>query len=786
MHFPMSIPSADTASILPFAAGARDASGGVVAANASAPGSVVGTFGEVFSEANAEAAAFYEMPPNAAEAWASVGAPPAAVPTTPFIMTVSVPPSSPSSAPELPEDVSSGNASSLSAEGQAAQPLLPQGQVPQQPTRYAATGNASPVVSAVPAGKKSPTILREGEVRARQDVPTAAAPHSPATKHPPTAAAPRATTAPAAGREALPTAFVPEAPVAVANSPVVADPAATDSIATPISSVATEESTISPANGVAAAVPSAPNRRETAPLPVARESAVKTESSIQARPSGVTSPSSAAPTPTLPSGSSVTRPAPEASAAPRRSAPTTIPAGAPANSTPSLRNIAEPAPQAMADGKVPAEEAEAREFAAVQVPGATQHGSPQIIASPQMPGSSASDSRRARISDTAPPAAVTVSSPRFATPADAPALVSVTSTVASPRRSYLFTETPPVPGQGLHAAAASARQLFAAAPAVGSATPVVSAESPRVATPTVSAEAPLPDASGLRTPIADTRQPFEVAPRLMPTPGRETAATAATAPNEAVGHPPAAEPAQQATFAAMRMPAGLVASLDVNPALKKVLDPKPQKVAEPMAAVGIDAAKSPSAMFSPSFSHRPQVDVSDNIAVAATTATTMDAPELPTFSSETVSGARRAVEAVITTVDRFTPRESSSVNLQFSVGGSDLTVRVEMRADTVHTSFRTDSPELRAALSHEWQAVQNLPVDRAVRFAEATFTPQPSAGEGDASAQQREQHARRSPEETPFTHRQSAPGGANASTTTAETPAPRIPLSTSLHLHTFA
>lgn len=80
--------------------------------------------------------------------------------------------------------------------------------------------------------------------------------------------------------------------------------------------------------------------------------------------------------------------------------------------------------------------------------------------------------------------------------------------------------------------------------------------------------------------------------------------------------------------------------------------------------------------------------------------------------------AHRAVESVLSTVDRLADAPRRSVELDFSVGEVELAVRVELRGEEVRTTFRTDSPELRAALSQEWQsAAASHQGERAVRFA---------------------------------------------------------------------
>lgn len=119
----------------------------------------------------------------------------------------------------------------------------------------------------------------------------------------------------------------------------------------------------------------------------------------------------------------------------------------------------------------------------------------------------------------------------------------------------------------------------------------------------------------------------------------------------------------------------------------------------------------------------PTLDSVVSVAPAVSTeAVAKDLP--PPATSAPVSAAHYAVETALAVADRATSSGQRSVSLQFSVSGVDLSVRVELRGDVVHTTFRTDSPELRNALAHEWQAVaSDGQSDRAQRLAEPVFTP---------------------------------------------------------------
>ena len=89
-----------------------------------------------------------------------------------------------------------------------------------------------------------------------------------------------------------------------------------------------------------------------------------------------------------------------------------------------------------------------------------------------------------------------------------------------------------------------------------------------------------------------------------------------------------------------------------------------------------------------------------------------------------VATVRATLVAVVTAIESLEHRASgaaSRVDLQFQVGGDKLGVRVEWREGTLHTFFRTDSTELRAALAHEWQSAMPPFVSRELNVAPPVF-----------------------------------------------------------------
>ena len=164
------------------------------------------------------------------------------------------------------------------------------------------------------------------------------------------------------------------------------------------------------------------------------------------------------------------------------------------------------------------------------------------------------------------------------------------------------------------------------------------------------------------------------------------------------------------------------------------------------------------------------------------------------FAAPPVSGAdlsllaHRAVDAVMTATEHLGTANRSTVRLQFSVGDANLSVQVELRAGQIHTTFRTDSSDLRSALASEWQAL-NGDSGRAVRladpiFAPATTTPD-NAGFGEGAAGQRQSGGRASAEnlQTSGSFSVAPRSGPAESAASERRPAPLRP---DLNLYTFA
>lgn len=160
------------------------------------------------------------------------------------------------------------------------------------------------------------------------------------------------------------------------------------------------------------------------------------------------------------------------------------------------------------------------------------------------------------------------------------------------------------------------------------------------------------------------------------------------------------------------------------------------------AGIGV-AQKDPTMLFTPhdtlSTVH-PAVPALVSAVAAAPQAAGAPAPE-PMPQLVAVSVARRAVETVTNVVEAQAVSKLQpvpSVQLKFKIGHEDLAVRVALRDGVVHTEFRTDSPELRAALQQEWKAVTAQP-ESALRYLEPVVSAASSQNGTNSFAQQQQQ-----------------------------------------------
>lgn len=153
------------------------------------------------------------------------------------------------------------------------------------------------------------------------------------------------------------------------------------------------------------------------------------------------------------------------------------------------------------------------------------------------------------------------------------------------------------------------------------------------------------------------------------------------------------------------------------------------------------------------------------------------------------SHAQRAIEAVFEAGERFTTEAQRAVKMDFSVSGEDLSVRVELQAGEVRTTFHTTSAELRSVLAHEWQVLAAGDPARSHRFADPIFSNDsaPTAGHGhggDNQGNHRGHEMNQPRERLEFSPRPPAAGAARGADLPANSSI-AVPL-TALRLHTFA
>jgi hypothetical protein len=229
---------------------------------------------------------------------------------------------------------------------------------------------------------------------------------------------------------------------------------------------------------------------------------------------------------------------------------------------------------------------------------------------------------------------------------------------------------------------------------------------------------------------------------------------------------------------------------------RNFVTPNGKQVTSRPQGLGTSVAKLTDAMSSAQSTNRsaPADFPPASLVLNRTTETSEVSSTSPALTPEATSTAHRAVEAVLTAAHRFSTGERQAVSLQFSVGDADLRVRVEMRADEVRATFRTDSAELRAALSHEWNSTNANAGERPFRLATPVFASNDasafSAASGDQASQQQQQQresaARQANDPFAAITSRSRVGRDSAAAAPVANAAPRAPLSTTRHLHTLA
>lgn len=178
---------------------------------------------------------------------------------------------------------------------------------------------------------------------------------------------------------------------------------------------------------------------------------------------------------------------------------------------------------------------------------------------------------------------------------------------------------------------------------------------------------------------------------------------------------------------------------------KKLLPASEQGLAEAAPADGTTAAKA-GAIMPLRLSPLSSFQVQDPTAGTPLPATSSGVP-----AHETAEVAAPRVLAVVHEVVEVQEdaklRPAPSVHLRLQVAGETVGLRVELRDEAVRTHFTTVSPELRAALTREWQAAQSEAPAGAPRLLDPVFPTPADRGQSsptghDAASQQQQQQAR--------------------------------------------
>ncbi|MBI2815113.1 MAG: hypothetical protein HYX71_12610 [Opitutae bacterium] len=88
------------------------------------------------------------------------------------------------------------------------------------------------------------------------------------------------------------------------------------------------------------------------------------------------------------------------------------------------------------------------------------------------------------------------------------------------------------------------------------------------------------------------------------------------------------------------------------------------------------------------------------------------------------------VVSAVTALEQRADIQPKHVDFHFRVGDEPMSLRVELKAGTVHTIFQTGSDELRAALSREWGALVPPSVAAHLRLADPVFHAPSDGGSG--------------------------------------------------------
>ena len=188
---------------------------------------------------------------------------------------------------------------------------------------------------------------------------------------------------------------------------------------------------------------------------------------------------------------------------------------------------------------------------------------------------------------------------------------------------------------------------------------------------------------------------------------------------------------------------------------KYFLEPVQKAVTAASASVGIAVAKVNAVMSSAPSARTKSASLIEPSAAFVFSADTAPTATLTVDAPAPVATVRETLAAVISAVDAIERRadvQQKSVDLNFHVGNEKLGLRVELKDGAVHTTFRTESPEMNSALAREWHAVVPTAFAREVRLAEPVFHTVATSGSdssstslGQGAQQQQREHQKAAP-----------------------------------------
>jgi hypothetical protein len=329
----------------------------------------------------------------------------------------------------------------------------------------------------------------------------------------------------------------------------------------------------------------------------------------------------------------------------------------------------------------------------------------------------------------------------------------------------------PHPGNSIEADAPAVKLRLGGVGTAPSNAPVA-ALVPKAVESSVSGTAIPSDSDALTPPVV---QPFTV--------GVPAAGTVAGAVNQSPTGPAFAAYSAAEKIAVVSPGIADVSTMRKAGAIKTVLAADGKSVTASSPRIGIDVATGSPAMPSGSLLDHATDHVAPTAPVAAEVRSDPSLPQMVALPST----AHRAVEAVLSAAERFAARDQHSVNLQFSVGGSDLNVRVELRGNEVHTTFRTDSADLRAALASEWRAVSGSE-ERSTKLATPVFTTSSGSNDSFSGDESRRQPAAGRDQQPAawFSGNRAGSGSTATNNSSAAASATTTVAVNSRHLHTLA